>query len=312
MCGIIGYTGKNNSVTYLIDGLKALEYRGYDSAGVAVSCKDGLRIIKAVGKVAVLETEVKAARPEGFTGIAHTRWATHGKPTEHNSHPHTDCSGDIAVVHNGIIENYLACKEKLINAGHKFKSETDTEVIVHLLEEKLKNVTNDYENAFLSAVTDISAELNGSYAITAIWNKVPNMVIGTKKKSPLVVGIGKDENFLGSDVSAFQTYTNKAVYLDDGDIAVIKADNVLIYTSDGQQKEYEVSVIEKTGSGAGKNGLEHYMLKEIREQPSTIKSTIESVLADIDSAFGIKTNSEYHFLCFTSSKVGFSPPNIFL
>lgn len=289
MCGIIGYTGKKESAPYLIDGLKALEYRGYDSAGVAVCGADGLRIIKSAGKVAALEIKVKAASPEGACGIAHTRWATHGKPTEINSHPHTDCSGEIAVVHNGIIENYLPVKEKLEKNGHRFKSETDTEVIAHLLEEKLKNASGDYEKELLKAVAEAAAELSGSYAVAAVWKKAPGTVIGAKKKSPLVAGIGDGENFLGSDVSAFRNHTDKAVYMDDGDIAVIKASGVEIYDKSCVPKKYEISVMEKSGSEAGKNGLEHYMLKEIREQPFTIKSTIESVLADIDSAFGIKT-----------------------
>lgn len=287
MCGIIGYIGKNNSDTYLIEGLKALEYRGYDSAGVAISGGSNIDIIKAVGKVAVLETAVKAVRPIGNCGIAHTRWATHGQPTEDNSHPHTDCSGEIAVVHNGIIENFLHFKENLINSGHKFKSDTDTEVIAHLLEDKLKNVKDNYEDNFIKAVVEVTKDLHGSYAITVLWKKVPNVIIGTKKKSPLVVGNGNDENFFGSDVSAFLNHTDKAIYLDDGDVAVLKQNSIELYDENLHKKDYKIITIENTVSDASKNGLEHYMLKEIREQPSTIKSTIEPVLNNIDTAFGI-------------------------
>ncbi len=290
MCGIIGYIGKNNCDTYLVDGLKALEYRGYDSAGVAISGNDALQIIKSVGKVSVLETAIKATRPVGTCGIAHTRWATHGQPTENNSHPHTDCNNEIAVVHNGIIENFLHFKENLIKNGHKFKSETDTEVISHLLEDKLKNVTENYEENFIKAITEISKELNGSYAITALWKKAPNIIVGTKKKSPLVIGIGDNENFFGSDVSAFQNHTSKAVYLNDNDIAILTKNSLKIYDNNGNNKDYKIVTIENSGSSAGKNGLEHYMLKEIREQSSTIKSTIENVIKDIDTAFDINPN----------------------
>ncbi len=287
MCGIIGYIGNKNSDIYLINGLKALEYRGYDSAGVAISNGSNIEIIKSVGKVSVLETAVKAARPNGMCGIAHTRWATHGQPTENNSHPHTDCTGDVAVVHNGIIENFLHFKESLIKNGHVFKSDTDTEVIAHLLEDRLKNINNDYENNLLKAVSEVVKMLNGSYAITVLWKKAPNIIVGTKKKSPLVIGIGNEENFFGSDVSAFFHYTDKAVYLDDGDIAVLKKDKINLYDINLNEKKYNITTIENTSSDASKNGLEHYMLKEIREQPSTVRSTIEPVLNNIDTAFGI-------------------------
>lgn len=291
MCGIVGYIGKNKSTPYLIDGLKALEYRGYDSAGVAVCGKKNLQIIKSVGKVAALEVKVKASSPDGFSGIAHTRWATHGKPTELNSHPHTDCSGEIAIVHNGIIENYQSIRERLEKDGHIFRSETDTEVMAHLLEEKLKNVSCDHEKILIKALSEMAAELQGSYAIAIVWQKAPGVIIGTKNKSPLVAGIGKNENFLASDVSAFKTHADKAIYLDDGDIVVLKASGVELYDKEGVIKKYKLSVLEKSGADTGKNGFEHYMLKEIMEQPSTIRSTISSVLDDINSAFGIKTES---------------------
>ena len=203
MCGIVGYTGNKASSAVLISGLKALEYRGYDSAGLAVEEKDGIKIVKSVGKVAVLESEASNCTLTGTTGIAHTRWATHGKPTTCNSHPHTDCTGNIVVVHNGIIENYQSLKEELLKKGHTFKSETDTEVIVHLLEEELKTVDSNYEERFLQAAADVTKKLEGSYAVGILWKKASGMIIGSRVKSPLVCGAGDNENFLGSDVSAF-------------------------------------------------------------------------------------------------------------
>ena len=287
MCGIVGYTGKKESSAVLISGLKALEYRGYDSAGLAVEEKDGIKIVKSVGKVAVLEKEASNFTLTGTTGIAHTRWATHGKPTTFNSHPHTDCTGDIVVVHNGIIENYQTLKEELLKKGHTFKSETDTEVIAHMLEEELKSAESSYEEKFLQAVADVAKKLEGSYAIGVLWKKAPGMIIGSRVKSPLVCGAGDDENFLGSDVSAFNQWTRRAIYLDDYDIVVLKENEIKIYDNNLHEKYYNIIELEQGAEGTGKNGYEHYMLKEINEQPVTVRSTIEAVLKDINTAFGI-------------------------
>ena len=287
MCGIVGYTGKKESSAVLISGLKALEYRGYDSAGLAVEEKDGIKIVKSVGKVAVLENEASNFTLTGTTGIAHTRWATHGKPTTFNSHPHTDCTGDIVVVHNGIIENYQTLKEELLKKGHTFKSETDTEVIAHMLEEELKSAESSYEEKFLQAVADVAKKLEGSYAIGVLWKKAPGMIIGSRVKSPLVCGAGDDENFLGSDVSAFNQWTRRAIYLDDYDIVVLKENEIKIYDNNLHEKYYNIIELEQGAEGTGKNGYEHYMLKEINEQPVTVRSTIEAVLKDINTAFGI-------------------------
>lgn len=287
MCGIVGYTGRKESAPILIAGLKALEYRGYDSAGLAVEEKDGIKIVKSVGKVAALESEVSNYQLHGTTGIAHTRWATHGKPSTINSHPHSDCSGEIAVVHNGIIENYQVLKDELIKKGHIFKSETDTEVIAHLLEEKLKSVNSDYENEFLKAAAEVTNMLEGSYALGLLWKKAPNMIIGSRVKSPLVCGAGENENFLGSDVSAFNQWTRNAVYLDDYDIVVLKENEIKIYDRQLHEKYYNIIELEQGLEQSGKNGYEHYMLKEINEQPVTVRATIEAVLKDINTAFGI-------------------------
>lgn len=287
MCGIVGYTGRKESAPILIAGLKALEYRGYDSAGLAVEEKDGIKIVKSVGKVSALESEVSNYTLHGTTGIAHTRWATHGKPSTINSHPHSDCLGEIAVVHNGIIENYQALKDELIKKGHIFKSETDTEVIAHLLEEKLKSVNTDYESEFLKAAAEVTKMLEGSYALGLLWKKAPNMIIGSRVKSPLVCGAGENENFLGSDVSAFNQWTRNAIYLDDYDIVVLKENEIKIYDRQLHEKYYNIIELEQGLEQSGKNGYEHYMLKEINEQPFTVRSTIEAVLKDINTAFGI-------------------------
>ncbi len=290
MCGIVGYTGSKKSAAVLIKGLKALEYRGYDSAGLATNESNSIEIVKTVGKVAVLEEEVNKQNLEGCTGIAHTRWATHGKPTTFNSHPHADCSKNIVVVHNGIIENYKTLKEELLKNNHKFLSETDTEVIAHLLEEHLKDVTDNFEDNFLKAVSDVTKLLDGSYALGIIWKKAPDMIIGTRVKSPLVCGVGENENFLGSDISAFSEFTNKAVYLDDEDIIVLKKDSIKIYDENLHEKYFNIVELDLTSESSGKNGYEHYMLKEINEQPVTVRNTIESVLKDINNAFGITKN----------------------
>ena len=197
MCGIIGYVGNNNSVPYIIDGLKKLEYRGYDSAGVSILQNGRLVTVRAVGKVAELEKAALLANPKGSTGIGHTRWATHGKPSEENSHPHTDCTGDIVVVHNGIIENYLILRDKLKSLGHQFKSETDTEVIAHLIEENLKHVSGKNDaDLLIKAVQKTNAEISGAFAYGVLWARTPGLLVGVKNQSPMVVGLGENENFL--------------------------------------------------------------------------------------------------------------------
>ena len=200
MCGIVGYIGDKRAVDFLLDGLTKLEYRGYDSAGVAVNCGDNIFVEKAVGRLDSLKQKLKNNLPLGVIGIGHTRWATHGRPSDTNAHPHSDCHGNFFVVHNGIIENYLKLKQDLISKGHKFISETDTEVVAHLLEE-------NYHGDFLLAVRDVISKIEGSYSLVFMSKENPDMLICAKQDNPLVVGIGKDENFVASDIPAIISYT---------------------------------------------------------------------------------------------------------
>lgn len=289
MCGIIGYIGAKNSVPFLIEGLKKLEYRGYDSAGLAVVKNKKICRLRAVGKVAELEKAALLESPKGTCGIGHTRWATHGKPSEENSHPHTDCSGDIVVVHNGIIENYLQLKEKLQSLGHKFQSETDTETIAHLIEENLKHVSGKTnEEKLLAAVFSTNSALRGAFAYGVIWAKVPDQIIGVKNQSPLTVGVGKDENFLASDVPAFLRYTNKVLFLEDGQTVVLRPDGVALYGADGKEtkaKPVKISWDQKT---AEKGGYDHFMLKEIYDQPQALEDTLRTAREDFSRILGLK------------------------
>lgn len=290
MCGIIGYVGEQNSVPFLIEGLKKLEYRGYDSAGLAVVENKHVQRVRAVGKVAELEKAALLASPKGPCGLGHTRWATHGKPSEENSHPHTDCSGEIVVVHNGIIENYLPLKEKLQALGHRFQSQTDTETIAHLIEENLKQVSAPTaEERLFRAVMKTNDELHGAFAYGVLWSKTPGQIIGVKNQSPLVVGLGEKGNFLASDVPAFLKHTRKVLFLEDGQTAVLTAAGVKVYGMDGQEvkaKPVKVAWDEKT---AEKGGYAHFMLKEIYEQPQALEDTLRTARADFARILGLKT-----------------------
>lgn len=290
MCGIIGYVGNNNSVPYIIDGLKKLEYRGYDSAGISILQDGHLVTVRSVGKVAELEKAALLANPKGNTGIGHTRWATHGKPSEENSHPHTDCTGDIVVVHNGIIENYLTLRDKLESRGHRFKSETDTEVIAHLIEENLLHVraANDPDR-LLKAVQKTNKEIAGAYAYGVLWARTPGLLIGVKNQSPMVVGLGKDENFLASDVPAFLKHTNKVLFLEDGEIALLHVDGVTLLDKDGQEKAAKPVKISWDQQTAEKGGYPHFMLKEIYDQPQAIEDTLRTARTDFGKILGLDT-----------------------
>ena len=291
MCGIIGYVGNNNCVPYIIDGLKKLEYRGYDSAGLAVLQNGNLVTVRAVGKVAELEKATLIANPKGTTGIGHTRWATHGKPSEENSHPHTDCTGDIAVVHNGIIENYLTLRAKLEARGHRFKSETDTEVIAHLIEENLLHVRASHDqDRLLKAVQKTNKEISGAYAYGVMWARTPGLLIGVKKQSPMVVGVGKDENFLASDVPAFLKHTNKVLFLEEGDVAVLHVDGVTVLDKDGKEKKVKPVKISWDQKTAEKGGYAHFMLKEIYDQPQAIEDTLRTARTDFGKILGLDTD----------------------
>jgi len=266
MCGIVGYLGKKKAVPILIENLKRLEYRGYDSAGVAVVKDSRLIVEKSVGKLSKLESIVTPMDLPATIGIGHTRWATHGKPSDVNAHPHTDCKGEIALVHNGIIENYLELKSALISRGHKFSSETDTEVIVHLIEEY-------YKGDLLDAVRNAIKELEGSYAIAVVTSKEPERIVVARKDSPLILGLGEGEYFVASDIPAVLNYTHNIWILENGEVVDITPSGCTVYDADGNKKKKETMVISWDISMAEKGGYPHFMLKEIHEQPNALRET---------------------------------------
>ncbi|HOO56877.1 MAG TPA: glutamine--fructose-6-phosphate transaminase (isomerizing) [bacterium] len=270
MCGIIGYTGSSNAADIILAGLQRLEYRGYDSAGVAVVLDGRIERRRAEGKLIKLADALRDRSIEGSTGIGHTRWATHGRPTEFNAHPHIDCTGNISVVHNGIIENYLKLKEGLIAQGHEFRSQTDTEVLAHLIESELGGNGGDVVDALRGALKRVE----GAYAIGVICAGEPDTLYAARKSSPLILGLGDGENFIASDVPAILPYTRSIIYLDDEEVAVIKKDSVVIEDLDGNEIEKEVEQIEWNPVLAEKGGYPHFMLKEIHEQPQVIRNTI--------------------------------------
>ena len=281
MCGIIGYVGKNNSTSYIIDGLKKLEYRGYDSAGISILQDDKIITVRAVGKVAELEKAALLLNLQGTTGLGHTRWATHGKPSEENSHPHTDCSGDLVVVHNGIIENYLTLRDKLQKLGHTFKSETDTEVIAHLIEENLQHTrAATDEEKLIKAVQKTNAQIAGAFAIGVLWAKTPGLLVGVKTQSPLVVGVGKKENFLASDIPAFLQHTNKALFLEDGEMVILRSNKVTVLDANGKEKKVKPTKISWDQKTAEKGGYAHFMIKEIYDQPQALEDTLRTAQND--------------------------------
>ena len=273
MCGIVGYIGKRPALPILLDGLRQLEYRGYDSAGVSVMTTGKIRIAKRSGKIKELVDLVKGRDylKNSSLGIGHSRWATHGSPTNVNAHPHTDCSGNFAVVHNGIIENFSDIKIELIKEGHTFKSETDTEVVAHLIEKYYKG---SLEKAVLKAVRD----MEGSFALGVISSNEPDKLVGARRESPLVVGVGKGENFIASDIPAILKYTKKVMYIDDGEIVLLRKDRVKVLDSTGKEKKKKIDTIKWTVSSAQKSGYPHFMLKEIHEQPRVLRQIISSRL----------------------------------
>jgi glucosamine--fructose-6-phosphate aminotransferase (isomerizing) len=269
MCGIVGYIGKEEAAPILLDGLSRLEYRGYDSAGVAVfSKKDGLEVAKAKGRLQVLSDIIHGGKSiDGTIGVGHTRWATHGEPSDINSHPQVSQSGRIAVVHNGIVENYVQIKEFLISKGVTFLSETDTEVVAQLLEYY-------YEGDLLVAVAKVLEKIEGAYALGIICADCPDRLIACRKDSPLILGYGEDFNFLASDVTAVIKYTREVCYLDDGEVAVLTTDGISVYDSYLRPVEKEHHHVDWEISAAEKGGYEHFMFKEIMEQPKALRDTI--------------------------------------
>ncbi len=272
MCGIIGYVGNRPAQDILLNGLKRLEYRGYDSSGISLihTGKNKLCVRKSPGKIAVLESSLKKKPLSGMVGIAHSRWATHGAPTQANAHPHCDCNGDIAIVHNGIIENYAQLKSKLIGEGHKFKSQTDTEVVVHLIEKFLKNTSLE------GAVRKAIRRLEGSFALGVISKKEPDKLIGARLGSPLIVGLGKGENFLASDVSAVLDSTKEVIFLEENELVVLTKDSVKITNIDGSVISRNPTHINWDIAAAQKQGYKHFMLKEINEQPKIAENILNS------------------------------------
>ncbi len=268
MCGIVGYTGSQNAAPILLDGLSKLEYRGYDSAGIAVLRSGKIRLSKVTGRIAALREKTdNGAALSGLTGIGHTRWATHGAPTDANAHPHTSNDGKFAVVHNGIIENYLELKQMLLDKGYHFESETDTEVIVHLLEDF-------YSGDPWQAVMKAAAQLRGSYALGILCADMPDTLFALREASPLILGLGAGENFFASDVTALVSHTRNVVYLEDGEMAVLTPGEIRVFDCTGTETQKKVSRITWDVQAAEKGGYAHFMLKEIMEQPRAVKATI--------------------------------------
>ena len=284
MCGIIGYVGKKSASPILLEGLRRLEYRGYDSAGVAILDHAGLSLRRKKGRIDDGIARVLKAEPAaGNLGIAHTRWATHGVPSDINCHPHLDASGKIAVVHNGVIENYDALKQRLLRAGHKFKSDTDTEVLAHLIGEhyekrKIGNRKSEIGNELAQAVCDSLREVIGTYGLAVICTDFPDTIIGARRGSPLIIGIGKHENFLASDANAIVAHTKKVVYLNDYDVATITPERFDVLNLGTDTANVQISNLEFSQEDAARGKHAHFMLKEIYEQPQTILNALRGRL----------------------------------
>ena len=271
MCGIIGYCGKSQAAPIVFEGLQKLEYRGYDSAGIAILNGSHLLIKKDVGQVDEVNQKLKLSTLPGNTAIGHTRWATHGSVTKANSHPHSDCTERIAVTHNGIIENYEQLRRDLINSGHHFSSETDTEVIPHLLEEELKNGSSSLEKAVLAIIP----RLEGSYAFAAISLNDPGKIVGTRKNNPLMIGIVNDGYFLSSDTLAFSKHSSKVITLGDAEVFSITAKEAIFFDANGDNVPKEATEISSMWADNHKNGYSHFMLKEIMEESEVLQRVVQ-------------------------------------
>jgi glutamine---fructose-6-phosphate transaminase (isomerizing) len=281
MCGIVGYVGTREAPPLLLEGLKRLEYRGYDSAGVSITNGGGLETRKAAGKISKLEAVMNGSPIHGTVGIAHTRWATHGPPTECNAHPHHDCTNTIAVVHNGIIENASTLKAQLEARGHEFRSETDTEVLAHLIEA-------EYEDDLEGAVADALRQVEGTYGIAVVSSRDPDKIVAARKGSPLLLGVGEGEYYVASDASAILQHTRQVVYLDDGEVAVLSRNGYQVVDLRERQLQKPVTKIDWDLEQIEKGGFPHFMLKEIFEQPQTIENTMRGrlMLDDGDAKLG--------------------------
>ena len=268
MCGIVGYVGPRDAAPILLEGLRRLEYRGYDSAGIAVRTDQGAVFVeKRAGKLANLTESLNGSTPAGHPGIAHTRWATHGAPTDLNAHPHADCTGKLALIHNGIIENYAEIRDRLAAAGHAFKSETDTEVLAHLIEER-------YRGDLGAAVRGALRDVRGAYAIGVMHTDHPDLIIGARMNVPLIVGIGEGEGFLASDVPAILEHTRRMIILHEGDVAEVTPFGARVFDLEGQELDREVTEITWNLEAAEKGGFAHFTLKEIYEQPHAMQEAL--------------------------------------
>jgi glutamine---fructose-6-phosphate transaminase (isomerizing) len=281
MCGIVGYVGRSEAAPILLDGLRRLEYRGYDSAGVAIVDGDHVETRKCAGRIASLATLMAKKPLTGSYGIGHTRWATHGKVTDDNAHPHFDASGKIALIHNGVIENYQALKDQLaVDGDDKFISQTDTEVLAHLIGKIYSQLNGkDSKARLVNAVRTALKQVIGTYGIAVVHSDIPDFLVGARRGSPLVLGVGKDENFLASDVSAIVAYTRDAVYLNDFDVVAVERDKFEISSLAGETGDHEISKVEFTHEDIKKGDYPHYMLKEIFEQPATVRDAMRGRLS---------------------------------
>lgn len=279
MCGIVGYIGRSEALPVLLDGLRRLEYRGYDSAGVALVHEGSLEVRKSVGRIANLAQTIEKHPVRGSTGISHTRWATHGGVTEENAHPHTDATGRLVLVHNGVIENYATLRAQLEERGHVFRSQTDTEVLAHLVGEAFERSARRDKGSLVEAVRQALKQVIGTYGIAVLHADVPGVVVGARRGSPLVLGIGKDEHFLASDVSAIVAHTRDVVYLNDYEIVALENDGFEISTVSGTGVDFEVSKVEFTADAVDKGTFPHFMLKEIYEQPNSVRDALHGRLS---------------------------------
>ena len=283
MCGIVGYVGSQPCVPLLLDGLRHLEYRGYDSAGIAVISPTGeLEVRKAVGKLACLAEMVERDTPVGTVGVGHTRWATHGRPSDENAHPHVDCTGRLCVVHNGVVENYAELRSRLEQEGHRFTSETDTEVLAHLIESELRSRgTGDRGGADLAAACRRAlGNVRGLYAIAAVSLDEPDLIVGARNRAPLIVGVAADGNFIASDVPAMLGQTRRVIRLQEGDLVAVRADRVEVLDRAGQRCERAIEEVTWDQSAAEKEGYPHFFLKEVYEQPEALERTLAGRLVD--------------------------------
>ncbi len=271
MCGIVGYIGNKDVGSVVLVGLEKLEYRGYDSAGIAAVEKDGLFVKKKMGRLSNLYALLENRRIDGHIAIGHTRWATHGRPSDENAHPHTDCKNQIAVAHNGIIENFKELRSELESKGHKFLSETDSEVIPHLIEEY-------YDGSLFDAVLKAIQRLEGAFAIAVVSSLEPDVLIGARKDSPLIVGVGDGEMLLASDIPAIVSHTHRVIILDNGEIAVLRKDGYQIFDFNGQKREKAVTIVDWDAKSVELEGFPHFMLKEIFEQPHVIEANLHQYL----------------------------------